>query len=179
MAPEVEIRDATRAEWDALGDLTVDAYLALEGMPPRDAMPGYYDELGDVATRAAVSTNRILIACGADGTLLGGVTFLLDLAHYGAPMPKDVVDGAGIRMLAVAPAAQGLGVGRALTVECLARARAASKRRVVLHTTQVMPVARRLYEKLGFRRLPEADFPVPLPAAAARGAVVEGYLLDL
>ena len=169
---EITIREADRDELAELGGLTVETYLALEGMPRRDLLPDYYAELGDVASRAAVPTNTILVAHGADGSLLGGVTFLLDLAHYGAPVPSDLEDGAGIRMLAVAPAAQGRGVGRALTVECLERARAARKRQVLLHTTRVMPVARRLYEKLGFRRLPEVDFEVP-------GGVVEGFLLDL
>lgn len=68
---------------------------------------------------------------------------------------------AGIRMLAVAPTARGMGVGTALVRECLARARSEGRRRVILHTTRWMHAAHRLYEGLGFRRRTELDINLP------------------
>ena len=65
---------------------------------------------------------------------------------------------AGIRLLAVAPAARGRGVGKALTRECVERARALGRSSVVLHTTRAMQTAWRMYEQLGFRRSPDLDF---------------------
>jgi ribosomal protein S18 acetylase RimI-like enzyme len=60
-------------------------------------------------------------------------------------------------MLAVAPTAQGRGAGPLLVAECLARARAAGRRRMVIGSTEWMTTAHRIYERLGFRRVAELD----------------------
>jgi ribosomal protein S18 acetylase RimI-like enzyme len=62
----------------------------------------------------------------------------------------------------VDPAVQGQGVGELLVSTCLERARAAGKRRMVISTDPRMTTAHRLYERLGFTRLPERDWS-PLP----------------
>jgi ribosomal protein S18 acetylase RimI-like enzyme len=49
-------------------------------------------------------------------------------------------------------------VGELLVRECLDRARAAGKRRMVLSTDPRMAAAHRLYTRLGFTRLPERDW---------------------
>lgn len=65
-------------------------------------------------------------------------------------------------MLGVSSDARGRGVGRALVVACLDRARRDGARRVVLSTEPVSTTAHRLYEGLGFRREPALDWtPVP------------------
>jgi ribosomal protein S18 acetylase RimI-like enzyme len=61
-------------------------------------------------------------------------------------------------MLVVDPTVQGRGVGRLLVTTCLDRARAAGKKRMVLSTDRRMTAAIRLYERLGFTRLPERDW---------------------
>jgi ribosomal protein S18 acetylase RimI-like enzyme len=94
------------------------------------------------------------------GRVLGGVTYVSGPDDPYSEELRD--DEAGIRMLAVDPAVQRGGVGRALTGECLRRARAAGKRRLVLHTGLWMPGAIRMYESMGFVRDPAIDFtPVP------------------
>ena len=57
---------------------------------------------------------------------------------------------------------QGRGIGELLVTTCLDRARAARKRRVVISTGSRMTAAQRLYERLGFVRLPERDW-TPAP----------------
>jgi ribosomal protein S18 acetylase RimI-like enzyme len=65
-------------------------------------------------------------------------------------------------MLVVDPAARGQGVGQLLVRACLDRARAAGKHRMVISTDPRMTTAHRLYERLGFSRLPERDWsPIP------------------
>ena len=56
--------------------------------------------------------------------------------------------------LAVAPAAQGLGLGRRLVEACVAYARGQGTRRLVLLSNSQLGAALRLYEGLGFRRAP-------------------------
>lgn len=153
--PTFTIRPVRPEEYAALGELTVRAYHSLEGY----ADPDPYDaRLRDVAGRAAVSC--VAVAVDPDGTLLGGVTYVSGPED---PYSEDLREGeAGIRMLAVDPAHQGRGVGRALTEWCLERARSSSRSRMVLHTSFLMPGAIRLYERLGFVRTPNLDFsPVP------------------
>lgn len=134
-------------EYDALGALTVAAYTAVDRRTV-ETEGNYAGELADVAKRAADAD--VLVAIDGDGTVLGGVTYV--------PGPKsssaefDDPDTAGIRMLAVGAAAEGRGVGEGLVRACLARAVAAGKRHIALHSTDRMTTAHRLYLRLGFVR---------------------------
>jgi ribosomal protein S18 acetylase RimI-like enzyme len=58
-------------------------------------------------------------------------------------------------------------------VACIERAKAAGRRRVVLHTGDWMPAAKHLYESLGFQRVPAINF------SPAPGVELLGYALDL
>jgi ribosomal protein S18 acetylase RimI-like enzyme len=59
-------------------------------------------------------------------------------------------------LLGVDPAAQGHGVGAALVTACIDRAREQGLT-LILHTTNHMPAAQRLYPRLGFERCPDRD----------------------
>ncbi|THB78477.1 MAG: GNAT family N-acetyltransferase [Desulfobacteraceae bacterium] len=155
----VGIRRAEPGEYDALGQLTVAAYEQLPGMPGRDEQPGYYALLRDVEGRANTPATEIWVAVSEQGGLLGGVTYIDNVIHYGAGGSVSTVpDAAGFRLLAVAPAARRQGVGRSLTVECIERARESGRKKLVLHTTQSMKTAWEMYLGMGFKRFPAIDF---------------------
>jgi ribosomal protein S18 acetylase RimI-like enzyme len=143
------IRPVTEDEYDALGELTVQAYAGLPGNVLSDA---YFAALRDVAGR--VRRAPILVAV-EDGHLLGGVTFVPGPGVYDEFTDPDE---AGIRMLAVDTAARRRGVGATLVDACLERARAAGRMRLVLFSATWMTAAHELYERLGFRRAPERDW---------------------
>ncbi len=101
----------------------------------------------------------------------GAITFYPKASH--SERERWPAGWAGVRLLAVHPDARGLGIGRALMDECLRRCRQLSVSTLGLHTTELMDVARGMYERMGFVRTPDYDFEVDL------GLVVMAYRLDL
>lgn len=85
------------------------------------------------------ATERCWLA-ECDGERLGSV-FLI----------REVGAVARLRLLMLAPAARGTGLGRRLVDTALAFAREAGYREVVLLTHQVLTAARSLYDDLGFQ----------------------------
>lgn len=147
--PDIIVRPVRPAEFAALGELTVAAYRAVPG---GSTSAGYQETLRGVAARAGEAD--VLVAVEGDGRLLGGITYVPGPGTYAE---FGGADEAGIRMLAVSPAAQRVGVGRRLVRECVERAEASGRVRIVLHTTAAMTAAQSLYESLGFVRTPGRD----------------------
>ncbi|WMX45137.1 GNAT family N-acetyltransferase [Streptomyces roseicoloratus] len=162
------IRAVRPEEYEELGDLTALTYLN-DGLLLHGEDDFYLAVLRDTARRARES--EVLVAVDAEGRVIGGVTFALG----GTPWADIAVVGeAEFRMLVVAPAARGRGVGEALVRACADRARAVPGcARLVLSTADVMAAAHRIYERLGFVRTPERDW-APVP-----GHLLRTYSLEL
>jgi ribosomal protein S18 acetylase RimI-like enzyme len=149
----VEIRPVAPAEFERAGAIVVAAYRALEG----DLEEDYAAQLADVGRR---STEAEVLVAADDRDVLGCVTFVPDV-H--SPWAELLEPGeSAIRMLGVDPGAQGRGVGRALVLACVERTRSLGHGALFLHSTPWMPAAHRLYESIGFTRVPERDW-LPIP----------------
>jgi ribosomal protein S18 acetylase RimI-like enzyme len=157
----MEIREATPDEHTEAGRVTAAAYQGLV----RD--PAYLERIAAVADRAP--RTEVLVAVQG-GEIVGSLT--LELSERVNPHDDPLeAHRAHIRMLGVAPGHQRRGIGRALMVEAEARARAAGKTEITLHTTEPMTVARAMYAGLGYERSPDEVLP--------DGFVLLGYRKEL
>jgi ribosomal protein S18 acetylase RimI-like enzyme len=146
----MHIRRARHEDLVAVGDLTVAAYDDfLDG--PDDP---YVDHLRNAEARFLDAELWVAVE-EDDRQVLGSVTSCPE----GSPWREIGADDEGeFRMLAVAPQAQGRGVGDALVRFCLDRFREVGCTAVVLSSLAEMSTAHRIYERLGFERAPERDW---------------------
>lgn len=140
------IREARTDEFEEVAALTIEAYQEFGRVIDANAWEQMRNGLANVAARA---DNSRLLVVAEDGRLVGAV-------HYYPPGTSDVkyfpVEWASLRVLAVAPAYRGKGLGRLLTDECIRRARRDSAAMLGLHTSELMTVAIQMYERMGFRQ---------------------------
>ena len=147
------VRGARPEEYAAIGVLTVDAYGADKQLDDNE----YAKTLANVAHRADVG--EVFVAVDGAGELVGSVTFVLP----GTPYAELSGPGeAEFRMLAVAPAAWGRGVGELLARACIERARQVGATAIMICTRDFATSAHRIYERLGFVRVPDRDW-TPIP----------------
>ncbi len=160
------IRRAVAGDLEAVGRLTVQAYVD-DGHLPADA--DYAHTLADARSRAEAA--ELWVAVDADDSrVLGSVTF----AAPGSALHEIALEDEGdVRMLAVDASARGRGIGEALMRRCVDRATDLGLRGLALSTQPSMRAAHRIYERLGFERVPERDWD-PAP-----GITLLAYRLDL
>ncbi|MDP3879751.1 MAG: GNAT family N-acetyltransferase [Dehalococcoidales bacterium] len=164
----LHIRDACPDELDEVSQLLKDAYRQYQSSIPSRVWETYLEDIVDVRGRLE---NAELLVAELDGRLVGTVTLYLRASDSsGEGWPGG---WAGIRLLAAHPAYRNRGIGHALMEECVRRCRRQGITTIGLHTTELMDIARRMYERIGFVRAPEFDF-YPRP-----GVTVMAYRLDL
>jgi ribosomal protein S18 acetylase RimI-like enzyme len=149
----VIIRDARPDEHALIGELRVAAYRALglpDGSEYAETLRGF-GWGGDCA---------VLVAADETGSnILGTIT--LEPFDPASELARDDTE-ADVRAFAVAPHAQGQGVGRKLLLAVIECAEKRGVRRLRLCTRPTMRAAQHLYATTGFSRTPELDFePVP------------------
>ncbi len=146
------VREALPGELAEVGEIRVGAYRAGGFLAPDSAYTPMLRDLG------AAGDGTVLVA--ADGSRILGTVMLQFWPNGGEIGVAD--DEAEIRALAVLPDAQGQGAGSALLQAAITRAARRGVRHLVLLTQPDMLAAQRLYQRAGFRRLPERDWsPVP------------------
>jgi len=158
MSRTFSIREARPDEFEALGHLMVAVYSSLQGFPSPEEQPRYYDMLANIGQLAGKPETKLLVAV-AGNALIGGVVYFSDMAQYGSGgIATRETNASGFRLLAVAPDARGLGVGKALAAACIELGRSLGHGQVIIHSTSAMRIAWGIYESLGFKRSPDLDF---------------------
>jgi GNAT superfamily N-acetyltransferase len=148
-----------------VGELLVTAYDAVGRFD--DAYRGF---LAD-PDRWVPGSSEVWVAVDPDDRPVGCIAFVLpgdDEFEGMTPAPGD----AGFRFLAVAPEAQGTGVGGALVDAVVERARVLGCRRIAIHTMAFMTAAHGLYASRGFEHRRDLDVVFP-------GGLGHGMTLDL
>ena len=151
----MNIRDARDDEREAIRALTLAAYAEFATVMAPAAWSGL-----DGAVRSALETEGPgveRIVAERDDELAGSVMlYSPSVDAYGGAAKR--AGWPELRLLAVAPAARGAGVGQALVEECARRARLSGASELGLHTSESLRAAVRMYERMGFVRAPEFDF---------------------
>ncbi len=144
----MRIRDYAEADRARVNEVALAAFAQFSAL--YDDWPAMAAGIGNMASLA--DKGEIVVA-EQDGAIAGAVVYMPPHA------PKaDYFEPAWpiIRMLVVDPQARGLGAGRALTNECLARARRDGSSVIALHTSPIMGVALPMYLRMGFTKLRDA-----------------------
>ncbi|MBU0622850.1 MAG: GNAT family N-acetyltransferase [Gammaproteobacteria bacterium] len=107
--------------------------------------PTFVAKIGNMS--ALADAGEVIVA-EVDGRIVGAV------AYIGPGAPKAEFfrpEWAIMRMLVVAPAFRGQGIGSALAHECLHRAKRDGASEFALHTSELMQVALPMYLRMGFK----------------------------
>lgn len=119
--------------------------------------PTFSRNIGNMASLA--ETGELIVAITQE-KVVGAVTYVGPGKKKREFFP---IEWAILRMLVVAPAYRGLGIGRALTEECIRRAQRDGAPLIALHTAPIMKVALPLYERMGFQYQREAPLIFGVP----------------
>ena len=152
--PTTTLREARPDEIESVRALLAASYVQYRpeetNVAFRERWDPYFEEVCDVAARAY--DGSVLLVSTEGDRVVGTATY------YPPDSTQDWPPGwAAVRLVGVHPEARGKGVGRALTEECIRRARSEGAIAVGLYTSTIMTTAQALYERIGFVREPEHD----------------------
>jgi GNAT superfamily N-acetyltransferase len=166
------IRNALDADRDAIRDVTLAAYQEYTAILP----PAHWGDYRRTILDALIDVGPAeQIVAEQKGTIVGSVLLYPAGAVFYAPdgISSVRIEWPEVRLLAVAPAARGQGIGKALMEECVRRAHLSQASVLTLRTSDMMRAAVRMYQYMGFVHAPELDYrPVP-------GVTIKGYRLKL
>ncbi|MBS2005182.1 MAG: GNAT family N-acetyltransferase [Cyanobacteria bacterium SZAS LIN-5] len=166
---DLQVREAEQGEWQAIVDLTVAAYSQYEAAADSKFWQHYQ---ANIKSTILSSTDISRLVAVKNGEILASAIYCFPAKKV---MGGRVVSNAypEMRLLSVSPSHRNEGLGTVLIDACERLARESGYSAITLHTTQLMTVARNMYERRGYVRFEEIDFE-PAP-----GFLVWGYIKGL
>lgn len=156
---DYKVRNAQPDEFKSIGQLLVEVYSNLQGFPNQDEQPNYYEKLANVGSFTQHPGTELLVAVSGKGSIDGAVIYFQQMRYYGAGgIATEEQNASGFRLLAVNPSARGKGIGKLLSEACIAKAKTHSNKQLIIHTTNAMQTAWKMYESIGFKRSHDLDF---------------------
>jgi GNAT superfamily N-acetyltransferase len=153
------VRNAKPLEFSEIGKLMVHVYSQLEGFPKELEQPNYYKMLANVGELTNKPETELLVAVSNEGKIAGAVVYFGDMQYYGSGgTATQEKNSSGFRLLAVDPTTRGGGIGKILTQACIQKAKDSKRVQLIIHTTNAMQTAWKMYEKIGFKRSVDLDF---------------------
>ena len=150
---DTTIRPMEAADVPAVWEILRTANAQFAHQVPPLLFRAYLADVLDIESRTGRS---VALVADHGGRPAGTITYFRDANDEGIG-PAVPAGTAGIRAVAVDPAARGLGIGRRLAEAAVDLARRDGAAAIVLHTWSVMESAIRVYEGVGFRRAPRFD----------------------
>ena len=145
---DIRIRDYQGSDADNLNRVAIAAFSQF-----REHYQDWPTMLASLSKTSDLSASGEVIIAELQHAFAGAV------AYFGPDRPKAPFFDQRwpiIRMLVVDPAFRGNGIGRALTDECIARARRDGSPIIALHTSPIMTVALPMYLRMGFVKAHDA-----------------------
>ena len=145
------IETATVKDFEAIADLNVVAYAEFASYLPPESWEIMQKNLRNIKESAEVAEFTI---CRSGNDIIGSVAYCPAGKGDPAIFKPDI---ASILLLAVHPQHRGKGIAKALTIECIAKAKNDKASSIGLFTSELMQSAQRLYRRLGFQQ--ESELP--------------------
>ena len=139
---DIEIRDYESADAEDLNRIAASAFSQF-----RDQYQDWPAMLAGLSKTSDLSATGEVVVAEFQNRVAGAVAYFGPISRK-APFFDQ--RWPVIRMLVVDPAFRGKGLGRALSRECIARAKRDGSPIIALHTSPIMTVALPMYLKMGF-----------------------------
>ena len=110
--------------------------------------------ISDYKTLVELLNKSYGLVCETETNKIIASVFLLPSGNPTIIYPND---WSYIRLLGVLPAYRGNAIGRELIKKCIILAKDNNEKTIALHTSEFMPLAKRMYEDFGFVKVKELD----------------------
>lgn len=148
------IRAATEKEFEAIKKQRLSSYKPYSGI----ISPEHWEFLrGTLSTKSDQKPGVKIFVAEIDGEIAGSVV-LFPSAVNAYDWHPEITEYPEIRMLAVDPKHRNQGIGKALVNQCIKTSKDSNYQFIGIHTGSFMEEAIKLYEGMGFERVPTRDF---------------------